>query len=164
MLIHFQSCGRHIDDLLTINNNNYMKQVMHLIYPKELILVPDGLNGKQCPFLDLQLQIKDKIISTSIFDKRDDFDFPIVNFPNLSGNIPTKSAHGVFMGEAVRYARACTYLHDFKFRLLSLVKKSKMQEFTQKGLRSAWFKFCDSHILLIQKYGSEVLDLHNVWM
>ena len=55
------------------------------IYPKELVLVPDDNNGRTAPFLDLQLSITEGITSTSIYDKRDAFDFPIVNFPNLSG-------------------------------------------------------------------------------
>ena len=89
------------------------------IYPKELVLTPDDTDGKSCPFLDLQVTMTDSIISTSIYDKRDTFHFPIVNFPNLSGNIPL-SYYGVFAGEAVRYARACSHLEDFKSRALTL--------------------------------------------
>ena len=86
---------------------------MTQIYPKELVLVPDDSDGLSTPFLDLQLTITNGIISTSIYDKRDNFDFPIVNFPHLCGNIPNKSSYGVFIGEAVRYARGCTYFADF---------------------------------------------------
>ena len=93
-----------------------MKKIMLEIYPKELELIPDDLDGQQAPFLDLQLIIEDQIISTSIFDKRDAFDFPIVNFSTLTGNIPLRGSYGVFIGEAVRYARACTYDEDFKKR------------------------------------------------
>ena len=75
------------------------------------------------PFLDLQLVITNGVVSTSIFDKRDAFDFKIVNFPTLTGNIPIKSSYGVFICETVRYARACTYFADFKTRVLILVKK-----------------------------------------
>ena len=89
-----------------------MKEVMSDIYPPELVLVREGSSDKQSPFLDLNIKIENKLISTSIFDKRDAFDFPIVNFPTLSGNIPIKSSYGVFIGELVRYARACTYLED----------------------------------------------------
>ena len=134
------------------------------IYPKELILVPDKSDGMSCPFLDLQLTIKDHCISSSIFDKRDAFDFPIVNFPTLTGNIPRKSSYGVFIGELVRYARACTYYDDFKDRSLSLVKKLKTQFFTDKLLKKSFNRFCGSHILLIQKYGRRILNLHNEWL
>ena len=51
----FRNCGRYIDDLLMINNDDKMSQVMSDIYPEELILVPDDTDGKSCPFLDLQM-------------------------------------------------------------------------------------------------------------
>ena len=103
------------------------------------------------------------VVSTSIFDKRDAFDFKIINYPTLTGNIPLKSSYGVFICEAVRYARACSHFTDFKARILILIKKLKTQFFSDKLLKKAYLKFCDSHILLVQKYGPIVLDLHKVW-
>ena len=88
----FRYCGRYIDDLVLINNDGHMKRVMAEIYPEELVLVPDDSDGQSCPFLDLQVVIKDSIITTSIYDKRDAFDFPIINFPTLTGNIPNRSS------------------------------------------------------------------------
>ncbi len=134
------------------------------IYPKELILVPDESDGLSCPFLDLQIVIKDHIISTSIYDKRDSFDFPIVNFPTLTGNIPLKSSYGVFVCELVRYARACTYIEDFKLRTMALVNKLIKQGFIAKCLKRTFINFCDSHILLVQKYGPRILSLYKLWM
>ena len=163
ILNKFKVCGRYIDDLLLVNNDDLMIRYMSEIYPKELILVPDDSDGMTAPFLDLQLIIENHTISSSIFDKRDAFDFPIVNFPTLTGNIPKKSAYGVFVGELVRYARACTYYKDFKNRTVTLVKKLKTQCYTEKLLKKTWKRFCSSHILLIQKYGRNILDLHNQW-
>ncbi len=140
-----------------------MKTLMTDIYPKELILVPDDCNGRQTSFLDLELIIEDNVISASIFDKRDSFDFPIVNFPVLTGNIPKKGSYGVFVGELVRYARACTYYSDFRARTSVLVSKLRKNFFTDCRLIKTWLKFCRSHILLIQKYGPKILDLHNKW-
>jgi hypothetical protein len=159
ILKYFRGCSRYIDDILMINNDDQMKKCMSEIYPEGLILVPDDSDGLTTPFLDLQITIENNTISTSIFDKRDTFDFPIVNFPTLSGNIPKKSSYGVFIGETVRYARACTYYNDFQDRTMTLVKKLRSQYFTKIGLLRAWRRFCDSHILLIQKYGSKVLEI-----
>ena len=164
ILQRVRNCGRYIDDLLMINNANMMEKYMTDIYPQELKLVPDETDGKSCPFLDLQVTIKDSIISTAIYDKRDAFDFPIVNFPTLTGNIPKKSSYGVFIGEAVRYARACSYFDDFKKRVLALVEKLTRQGFLPRLLKRAWLRFCDSHLLLIQKYGPRVLFLYEDWM
>jgi hypothetical protein len=159
----FKNCCRYIDDLLMANNDDRMINVMKDIYPKELVLVPDDSDGLSAPFLDLQLVITNGVVSTSIFDKRDAFDFQIVNFPTLTGNIPIKSSYGVFICEAVRYARACTYFTDFKARVLILVKKLRTQFFLDKLLKKTYLKFCNSHILLVQKYGRAVLDLHAFW-
>ena len=139
-----------------INNADKMKRFMTDIYPKELVLVPDDTDGKSCPFLDLQVTITDATISTSIYDKRDAYDFPIVNFPTLTGNIPKKSSYGVFTGEVVRYARACT--------TLLLVSKLRKQAFLPRLLKQTWQRFCDAHILLVQKYGPQVLFLYEEWM
>ena len=134
------------------------------IYPKELVLVPDDTDGHSCPFLDMQVTIDDSIISTSLYDKRDAFDFPIVNFPTLTGNIPLESSYGVFTGEVVRYARACSYLPDFEERTLLSVRKLKKQGFTQRLLKRTWLHFCDVHILLVQRYGTCVLYLYEKWI
>jgi hypothetical protein len=155
----FKGCCRYIDDLGLINNNDEMMEAMSEIYPSELELVPDDSDGMTTTILDLMLTIRDNNISTSIYDKRDAFDFPIVNFPNLSGNIPTKSAYGVFSGELVRYARGCDHLNDFSGRLQILVTKLLSQNFTDILLKRTFTKFCDSHIFKIQKYGSDVLNI-----
>ena len=159
----FKGCCRYIDDLLLVNNFDLMKTYMSDIYPKELSLVPDESDGLHAHFLDLNLTLKRGVITASIFDKRDDFDFPIVNFPVLTGNIPKKCSYGVFVGEAVRYARACTYYDDFEERTLLLVNKLKKQYYLPKLLKKAWLKFCDTHILLIQKYGTKAYHMHNKW-
>ena len=44
---------------------------------------------------------------TRLYDKGDDFEFPIVNFPFMSSNIPLAPANGVCVSQLVRYARAC---------------------------------------------------------
>ena len=163
-LLAFQGCCRYIDDLFLVHNDGLMKKFMTTIYPPELVLVPDDSDGKTTPFLDLLITVeKSRTISTSIFDKRDAFDFPIVNFPVLTGNIPQKSSYGVFVGELVRYARACTFLKDFKGWVDVLVKKLEKQHFTTKNLKRSWKRFCDSHFLLVQKFGRAVLTLQNNW-
>ena len=134
---------------MLINNDGHMKKVMAEIYPKELVLVPEDSDDQSCSFLDLQVVIKDSIITT----------FPVINFPTLTGNIPNRSSYGVFIGELVRYSRGCTYYKDFEDRATVLVTKLLRQAFTVRGLKAAFFKFIDSHILLAQKYGLRILSL-----
>ena len=61
-------------------------------------------------YLDLLLSIEsDGQLRTSLYDKRDDFNFHITNFPFLSSNIPSSPAYGVFISQLIRYSRACSY-------------------------------------------------------
>ena len=61
---------------------------MNEIYPKELELKHENSEcDKNASYLDLQLDVVNQEIVTSLYDKRDDFPFKIVNFPDLSGNI-----------------------------------------------------------------------------
>ena len=53
------------------------------IYPTELQLNKVNSSDTEAPFLDLNLSITDKIVSYKIYDKRDDFNFEIVNSPFL---------------------------------------------------------------------------------
>ena len=55
------------------------------IYPSELHLNKTTTSDTEAAFLDLHLSISNDIVSTKIYDKRDDFDFKIVNFQFLDG-------------------------------------------------------------------------------
>ena len=117
LLQKFKGCCRYIDDLLLINNDETMKRVMYQIYPKELNLVPDDTDGTNTHFLDLRLKIVNSTITSSVYAKRDVFNFPVVNFPFLTGNIPNQSSYGVFIGELVRMHVRVFILMISKLRL-----------------------------------------------
>jgi hypothetical protein len=126
-----------------INNNNYLKDHKHDIYPKELDLSSDDKNDQQVHYLDLDILIVGSGFSYCIYDKRDNFNFPIVNFPDLSGNIPACQSYNVFISQLVRYA------------CMSLIIKLLEQNFKLHKLKSAYRKFCLRHKQLIVKYGNK---------
>ena len=82
----FNSTSRYLDDLLNIDNP-YFEQIVGQIYPTELQLNKANSSDTEAPFLDLNLSITNGIISSKIYDKRNDFNFEIVNFPFLDGDI-----------------------------------------------------------------------------
>ena len=53
---------------------------------------------------------------TSLYDKYDDFNFHITNFPFLSSNIPSPPAYGVFISQLKQYARASSSYACFSLR------------------------------------------------
>ena len=58
-------------------------------------------------YLDCYLYIDNGKLTTRLYNKRDDFNFPVVNFPFLSSNIPSAHAYGVYISQLIRYARTC---------------------------------------------------------
>ena len=75
----FNSTSRYLDDLLNIDNN-FFDSMVNRIYPSELQLNKAYVSDDKASFLDLHLSISDGFVKTKIYDKRDDFDFDIVNF------------------------------------------------------------------------------------
>ena len=61
----------------------------------------------------MHLSISNDIVSTKIYDIRDDFDFEIVNFPFLDGDVPHSTSYGVYIFQLIRFARASSIVDDF---------------------------------------------------
>lgn len=103
-------------------------------------------------YLDLHLEIKNSSIQYRLFDKRDNFKFNIVNFPDLSGNVPTSQSYGVFISQLVRYARCCQNFVDFKERTECLVQRLIKQNFKFVKLCKTFSKFSSKYRNLLKKY------------
>ena len=82
------------------------------IYPTELQLNKASSSHTEAPFLDLNLSITNGIVSSKINDKRDDFNFEIVNFPFLDGDVTGYPSSGVYISQLIRFARACSNVDD----------------------------------------------------
>ena len=146
----FNLTYRYIDDVLSINNpefENYLGQM----YPAELE-IKDTTEHHFCSYLDLLLLIRmDGQLHTSIYDKRDDFNFNITNFPFLSSNIPSSPAYGVFISQLIRYARACSSYECFILRARRLSSKLLKQGYLAERLKSSFRKFYGRYWDLIQQ-------------
>ena len=95
----------YLDDILN-TYNVYFDNMVSQIYPSELKLNKANTSDTKAAFLDLHLSISNDIASTKIYDKRDDFDFEIVNFTFLDGNIPRSTSYGVYISLLNHFARA----------------------------------------------------------
>ena len=152
LLKRFNCCSRYIDDLMSINNYGIMDIVLHEIYPRELSLTSENATS-QINYLDLELTIKNGEIVYRLYDKRDAFRFSIVNFPDLSGNIPKKPTYGVFTSQLIRYARCCLFSKDFVERSSKLVQRLLRQNFSVHMLLRTFRKFTLNYHYLVDKYG-----------
>ena len=97
----FNSTSRYLDDLRNIDNL-YFDQIVGQIYPTELQLNKANSSGTEAPFLDLNLSITNGIVSSKMYDKWDDFNFEIVNFAFLDGDVPRSHSYGVYISQLIR--------------------------------------------------------------
>ena len=86
------------------------------IYPTELQLNKANSADTEAPFLDLDLSMTNDIVSSKIYDKCDDFNFEIVNFPFLDGDVPRSPSYGVYILQLIRFVRVCSNNGDFNNR------------------------------------------------
>ena len=87
-----------------------VSHLCRLIYPPELQLNKANTADTEAPFLDLHLSISNGFVSSKIYDKRDDFDFDIVNFPFLDGDVPRSTSYGVYISQLIRFARVSSHV------------------------------------------------------
>ena len=76
--------------------------------------------------------------TTKIYDKRDDFDFEIVNFPFLDDDVPRSTSYGVYISLLIRFAGAYSYVADFNTRNKLLTQKLLKQDYRYHKLRKTF--------------------------
>ena len=149
----FNNTYRYLDDILALNNPEF-SNFTDEIYPAELTLIKSNSSSDHTPFLDLDITINQGKLNTKVYDKRDDFSFPIVNFPHLDGDVPLAPSYGVYISQLVRYARVCSDVSDFNDRNLCLTEKLLHQGFRYHKLIKTFSKFYYRYIDLLRKFGS----------
>ena len=73
--------------------------------------------------LDLHVSKLNGFVKSKIYDKRDDFDFDILNFPILDGDVPRSTSNGVYISPLIRFARVSGHVDDFNTRNKVLTAK-----------------------------------------
>ena len=133
--------------------------MINQIYPSELQLNKANTLDTEAPFLDLHLSISNGFVSSKIYDKPDDFDFDIFNFPFLDGECPRRPSYGVYISQLIRFARVCSHVDDFNTRNKCLTAKLLKQGYRNHKLRKAFSKFYCRHYELISKINGGLKSL-----
>ena len=104
-------------------------------------------------------------LSTRLYDKRDDFDFHIVNFPFLSSNIPSSPSCGVYISQLIRYATCCSHYcshyDGFRYCHKCLVDRLLSQGYIALRLEKFFKKFYGRYQDIIEKYQRSVKEMVN---
>ena len=138
--------------MLSINNPSFARWLPS-IYPPELEIKETTETSCSASFLDLHLEYDTSgHLSTKIYDKRDDFNFKIINFPYMCSNIPSSPAYGVYISQLIRYARASSKYSDFIERHRYLRDRLLDQGYEEIRLKRSLSKFCFRYRSLVDKY------------
>ena len=134
-------------------DNNFFDSMVNRIYPSELQLNKADVSDTEASFLDLHLSISDGFVQTKIYDKRDDFDFDIVNFSFLDGDVPRSTSCGVYISQLIRFARVSSHVDDFiNNRNKVLTAKLLRQGYRYHKIRKAFSNFYRRHFDIVSKY------------
>ena len=136
----FNTESRYLDDILNFDNVCFDNNV-NQIYPSELQLNKANTSDTKAAFLDLRLSISYNIVSSKIYDKRDDFEFETFNFPFLDGDVPHSTSYGIYISQLIRFARASSYVADFNTRNKLLTQRLLKQGYRYHKLRKTFSKF-----------------------
>ena len=91
-------------------------------------------------------------VKTKLFDKRDDFEFYIVNVPFLDGDVPRSTSYSVYIFQLIRSARVSSHVDDFNTWNKVLTAKLLRQGYRYHKLPTAFSKFYRRHFDIVSKY------------
>ena len=86
----------------------------------------------------MHLTISNDIVSTKMYDKRDFFDFEIVNYPFFDVDVPRSTSYGFYTSQLIRFARASSHVADFNTRNKLLTQKRLKQGYLYHKLRKTF--------------------------
>ena len=137
-----------MDDILNIYNVNF-DSMASKTYPSELQHNKANTSDTEAAVLDLHLSISNDIVTTKFYNKRDNFDFEIVNFPFLDGDVPRSTSYGAYISQLIRFARASSYVADFNTHNKLLTQKVLKQGDRYHKLCKTFSKFYRRYFDLI---------------
>ena len=147
---------RFQDDCLVLNDCKQFSRYYNSIYPTEMVLENTNVNAMESNYLDLSITLRNGFFSYKSYDKRDDYTFEVIKYPDLSGNIPIKPSYGVFVSQCKRFAEVNSVLQNFVEDIKTLHSRLIMQGFTSSILRERFNTFANKNFYLWCKFGVDI--------
>lgn len=136
---------RLIDDITSINSDGVFGQHVGNIYPSSLTLNKENVDDSYANVLDLNVKIIEGKFNVTVYDKRDDFPFQIVQFSGKDSNIPRSTTLGIFQSQLLRFFRICSNLEGFTERLRNIFFKFLDLGFDRELLKSRFVCVAEKH-------------------
>ena len=138
---------RLIDDITSVNSDGYFKDYVSNIYPACLELNKENEGTDKADVLDLCLSVKNGKFITGLYDKRDAFNFDIVQFMPMCCNQASSVLYGVFSSQIVRISRACNNFEMFIERIIRMHDVFLELGYDRGKLRTVYEKVVKTHDL-----------------
>ena len=153
---------RYQDDCIIFNDRGLFGHHWKDIYPTEMQLEQTN-EDNTCTFLDLAINITDNKFHYKSYDKRKDFNFKIINYPNLNSNVPHAPSYGVFTSQLVRFCDVNNRFDNFQEDIKLLVTKLVKQNFNRNILKSKFLQFYRNNFLRWSKFGTDIVNMVNLF-
>ena len=75
---------------------------MHILFNNELwynIVNNTNISARKCCYLDLTISIYQGKFRVTLYDKRKDYNFKVITYPFLDGNVPNNLSYGIFISQ-----------------------------------------------------------------
>ena len=131
---------RYQDDITSLNDEDEFENNYTKIYPPSLSLDKVNTIDTEANVLDLDINIINNKAHIDIFDKRDAFNFNIVNFPHASSNLSNHVFTGIINSQISRYLIICSDKHKFLFNANNLYCKLQQRNYSKKFLYTTFHK------------------------
>ena len=155
----FGNVFRFINDLIAINDTNEFENHYNEIYSSGLILKKENTSHTETTFLDLHLCINEGQIQTSLYDKRNSYNFNVVRFPYKSSTIPSKMFFATISAEILRICRATSSVVQFIKTSKVFLHRMLRQGPDSSRAKKVLVKMINRHALQFEKYNTNNRDL-----
>ena len=139
------------DDLIAINDGNEFENHYDEIYPSELILKKENTSHTETTSLDLHVCINEGQFQTSLYDKRNSYNFKLLRFPYKSSNIPSKMFFATINAEILRICQAISSEAQFIKTSKAFLNRMLRQGADPLGVKKVLVKMVNRHGLQFEK-------------
>ena len=115
-----------------------------------------NLNRTNVHYLDLNISLQSGIFKYSLFDKRKDFNFDVISYPFLSGNIPKIPTYGVYVSQLIRFCNISS--ESIQKAVMDLNSKLSKQGYLMDTLKKKFQQFASKYIHLWSKFGTDIVS------
>ena len=121
-----------------------------------MVLKSTNISRDTCTFLDLRVSVFRGKFRYQSYDKRNEFNFNIANYPHLDGNIPVATSYGVYTSQLVRFCDINQGIKTFVANVKDMTAKFVRQGFLLDMLKNTYSKFHDKYLYKWSKFGKDI--------